>query len=166
MGRAVQEVVNRRGHQLAATQAQQAGTLQEAQKWLGIDQNASHQTPVRQLKIGGLVGGEVDAEPLGPDGARGQRHVRFAEAPSEAPKSEMQAGARAFISNLKRGGGPGDVAIVRHMEEISGSLKRIADSLAQLVGERGAPEPKTQESAPAGGIESDSSSSAESPNPE
>ena len=136
MGRAVQEVMNRRGHQLAATQAQQAGTLQEAQKWLGIDQNASRQAPVRQLKIGGLVGGEVDAEPLAARSAPAPRQVRFAEKTTDLATANSPSSALSFLSNLKRDetvAAPTPPVTIPNLDGINDSLKRIADCLTELV---------------------------------
>ena len=122
MDRAVQEAMNRRGAQLAASRAQHAGTRHNAEKWLGIQehdgqQNARQAQPqtsqvqpqaqqqqhqpaaVRPLKIGAIVpGDELGAVPIANQPAAAERHVRFAAAPSSSP----DAGAQRFLSSLKR----------------------------------------------------------------
>ena len=163
MDRAVQEAMNRRGAQLAASRAQHAGTRHNAEKWLGIQehdgqQNArqvqqqsqvqqQQQAAVRPLKIGAIVPGEeLGAVPIANQPAAAERHVRFAAAPSSspdaaAPSSSPDAGAQRFLSSLKRDEPhvappmvpPLGPSLAPQLDGINESLKRIADGLAELV---------------------------------
>ncbi len=104
MDRAVQEAMNRRNVQLAASQAQHAGTRHSAEKWLGIQeqnrvQTQQQQQTVRPLKIGGLVpGNDVGALPITDAHNVTERRVRF----TTQPESGADTGAQRFLSSLKR----------------------------------------------------------------
>lgn len=148
MDRAVQEAINRRGVQLAASQAQHAGTRHSAEKWLGLQeqnraQTQQQQQTVRPLKIGELVpGDDVGALPITDPQNVAERRVRFsAQTPPDA-----DAGALRFLSSLKRDeaqAGPESSApsplhqSVSHelpqLDGINESLTRIADGLTELI---------------------------------
>ena len=150
MDRALQEAMNRRNAQLDDSMVQHAGSIKQAEGWLGRKkappmqpQQASQPEPVRQLKIGKelprgttpveTIGGEYDGrrnESRRNDSRRNDgRQVHFATTtPEQAPlpAAPEPDNAVRFLNSLKK-----EMTSVSP-EDLMSALKRIEDAIREI----------------------------------